>query len=166
MFDNKNFTKPFWGKLSNTVVELPDWSTIISLLDSHPEELYHRVNEKFRISLNSFHQRGSSPKFAKNILAEMQKTFYKNKITNIAFIGVGRNTESYPLHKDNMDVFLFQVLGNMKLKVGENQPVNFIPGDYVYIPRGTQHQILPEASRVTFSFGVEGDSDPSKYLTL
>ena len=162
IFNNRDFSKPFWDKIQFNPI---DWNMMIDLLDSHPEKEYHRVNEKFRISLNSFHRRQSAPNFAKQIVKEMESVFHKNQITNIAFFGVGRNTHSYPLHKDTMDVFLVQVLGEIDLQVDEEERL-FIPGDCVYIPRGTQHKIMPKASRVTFSFGVEGIENPVDYLTL
>ena len=65
-----------------------------------------------------------------------------------------------------MDVFLVQVISTVGLKVeginGE-EPFDFEPGMYVYLPRGTHHQVFPRESRVSFSFGVEGTPDPSMY---
>lgn len=162
IFENRNFSKPFWGNIKFDPI---DWNDMIHLLDTHPENLYHRVNEKFRISLNSFHKRDSSPRFAKDVVKEMERVFHKNQITNIAFFGVGRNTHSYPLHKDTMDVFLVQVLGQIQLQVDKEEKL-FTPGEYVYIPRGTEHKITPKESRVTFSFGVEGHINPIEYLTF
>ena len=94
-------------------------------------------------------------------------TLHANKITNIAFSGFGRASGSYPWHKDSMDVFLVQVINfTVGLKVegiNNNEPFDFKPGMYVYLPRGTHHQVFPKISRVSFSFGVEGDPDPSMY---
>jgi len=152
--------KHFWGSM---LLNDFSWKELIYLLDTHPENLYDRNHDKFRISLNSFHQRPSAPKFAKQIVAEMETIFYKNNITNIAFIGVGRNTQSYPLHRDGMDVFLLQVLGEVDITVASDKTC-LTPGRYVYIPRGTEHHISPKQSRCTFSFGVEGNPDPSLYV--
>ena len=54
-----------------------------------------------------------------------------------------------------MDVLLLQVKGRIKLAVEEIDKV-MMPGDIVYIPRGTDHEITPLQSRVTYSFGIEG----------
>ena len=65
-----------------------------------------------------------------------------------------------------MDVFLVQVISTVGLKVegiNNNEPFDFKLGMYVYLPRGTHHQVFPKISRVSFSFGVEGDPDPSMY---
>lgn len=119
-------------------------------------------------SVSTLSTRGSAPEFAKRIYEEMQDVFtlHAQKITNIAFSGFGRDSGSYPWHKDSMDVFLVQVISTVGLKVegiNNNEPFDFEPGMYVYLPRGTHHQVFPKVSRVSFSFGVEGDPDPSKY---
>jgi len=161
--------RPFQGKLPFNMEEIYDWNQYMYMLDTHPEKGMDTNSTKMRISLNAFHHRPSAPMFAKQIEAEMQDTFalQQNNITNIAFSGFGRESDSYPWHKDRMDVFLVQVISTVKLKVeGVNNDkfFDFKPGDYIWIPRGTHHQVLPQISRVTFSFGVEGDPDPSIYF--
>jgi mannose-6-phosphate isomerase-like protein (cupin superfamily) len=160
--------KPFYGKLPIDVADWYDWNKHMNLLDTHPKELVDTNSKKFRIGLNSFHTRPSAPQFARDIEQEMQDVFalHGNKITNIAFTGFGPESDSYPRHKDSMDVFLVQVIGEIKICVEglHDEPVPFKPGDYYWIPRGTYHQIFPIVSRVSFSFGVEGDPDPSIYF--
>jgi mannose-6-phosphate isomerase-like protein (cupin superfamily) len=70
-----------------------------------------------------------------------------------------------------MDVFLLQVVNECKITIGEfEEPSNsdyvsvMKPGNFVWIPRGTWHQLEPTVSRVTFSFGVEGDFNPADYV--
>ena len=159
---------PFTGRLPFNMEETYNWNEFMQMMDSHPDDLYDRNSDKMRIGLNSFHSRGSAPEFAKKIYEEMQDVFtlHAQKITNIAFSGFGRDSGSYPWHKDSMDVFLVQVISTVGLKVegiNNNEPFDFEPGMYVYLPRGTHHQVFPKVSRVSFSFGVEGDPDPSKY---
>lgn len=159
---------PFIGRLPFDMEETYNWNEFMQMMDSHPDDLYDRNSDKMRIGLNSFHSRGSAPEFAKRIYEEMQDVFtlHAQKITNIAFSGFGRDSGSYPWHKDSMDVFLVQVISTVGLKVegiNNNEPFDFEPGMYVYLPRGTHHQVFPKVSRVSFSFGVEGDPDPSKY---
>lgn len=164
-----------------------DWNNIIDMVDSHPRRLHDWNREKQRIALNSFHLRGSAPKFSKHIMNAMRKFFvdehrdflsrkkYKKgpqQITNIAFIGFGQCSGSYPRHKDGMDVFLVQVVNPCRLTAGPSEKpdpatdVSFdmVPGSMVWIPRGTWHRLEPAVSRVTFSFGVEGDFDPADYV--
>jgi len=144
------------------------WEDALHFLDTHPEGLIDHHPDKMRFFLKNSHKRASSPRFAKDVVKEMEEVFTQNKITNISFMGFGADTDSYPWHKDRMDVFLVQVLGDISIRVEntdyETVPKTFRPGDCVYIPRGTHHQIIAGKSRVTFSFGVEQDPDPSTYL--
>jgi len=166
--ENIRTKTPFVGSLPFNMEETYNWNEYMQMMDSHPDDLYDRNSDKMRIGLNSFHSRGSAPDFAKKIYEEMQDVFtlHAQKITNIAFSGFGRDSGSYPWHKDSMDVFLVQVISTVGLKVegiNNNEPFDFEPGMYVYLPRGTHHQVFPKVSRVSFSFGVEGSPDPSMY---
>jgi len=166
--ENIRTKTPFVGNLPFNMEETYNWNEYMQMMDSHPDDLYDRNSDKMRIGLNSFHSRGSAPGFAKKIYEEMQDVFtlHAQKITNIAFSGFGRDSGSYPWHKDSMDVFLVQVISTVGLKVegiNNNEPFDFEPGMYVYLPRGTHHQVFPKVSRVSFSFGVEGSPDPSMY---
>ena len=144
------------------------WDQALRFLDTHPEDLIDHHKDKMRFFLKRSQARQSSPKFAHDVIKQMQDFFWKNQITNIAFFGFGKDCESYPWHKDRMDVFLVQVLGDISIRVEntkyENEPKTFTQGECVYIPRGTHHQIITGKSRVTFSFGVEGQPDPSTYI--
>ena len=164
---NKQF---FFGSLPEGEFNY-DWNQHMNMLDSHPSESLDCNSKKMRIGLNAFHSRPSAPEFARHIVEEMEDVFalhgHTRHITNIAFTGFGQESDSYPWHKDSMDVFLVQVISTIGLKVegfNNNEEFDFKPGDYVWIPRGTHHQIYPRISRVTFSFGVEGEPDPSIYF--
>lgn len=160
---------PFKGSLPEGTITW-NWDDHLHMMDTHPDEHIDANSKKFRIGLNNFHSRPSAPEFAKHVVEEMSETFSLHgdlrKITNIAFTGFGKESDSYPWHKDSMDVFLMQVIGTVGLKVEGlfDEEVDFKPGDYVWIPRGTHHQVFPRRSRVSFSFGVEGDPDPSTYF--
>ena len=161
------------------------WESIMDLVDTHPQDLYDWNREKQRLGLNRFHARGSAPQFAKDIVKEMEDVFVDPapkksqydkgtpQITNIAFCGFGQFSGSYPRHKDSMDVFLVQVISECKITIGyteepsnDDEIVVMKPGDCVWIPRGTWHQLEPKTSRVTFSFGFESDPDcdPAKFI--
>ena len=144
------------------------WSEAIEFLDTHPQKLLDLNEGKYRISLNASHKRGSFPKFGHDLMTEMKELFPQNECTCISFLGFGQQNFSYPWHKDGMDVILVQGLGTIDLKVENTNfketPILFSPGDWVYIPRGTHHEITTSTSRLTFSFGVERDPDPSTYV--
>ena len=161
------------------------WPQIMNLIDTHPQSLYDWNREKQRLGLNQFHRRESAPKFAKDVVREMEQFFVKPapkkekyekghpQITNIAFCGFGQFSGSYPRHADSMDVFLVQVINECKITIGydenpsDDDDVRVMkPGDAVFIPRKTWHQLEPTVSRVTFSFGFESDPDcdPSSFI--
>ena len=131
-----------------------NWTTVVNMIDSHPDEFTKREPSKNRIELNQFHRKSSVKPIVKTIISSLQEICPDKTITNIAFIGFGKH-RSFPLHRDKMDVLLLQVKGRIKLTVGEINKVMNV-GDVVYIPRGTDHEILPLQSRVTYSFGIEG----------
>jgi len=155
---------PLWGK---TNVDW-SWDSAIEFLDTHPDKLCNPHAEKVRIFLKECQLRPSSPEFAQGIIRDMKDVFHQNIITNFMFYGFGKDCGSYPWHKDRMDVFLVQVLGDVSIRVEnteyEDNPKQFTQGECVYIPRGTHHQIISGKSRVTFSFGVEREPDPSTYI--
>ena len=155
---------PHWG----TVAVDWTWQDALNYLDTHPEDKRDHHPDKMRFFLTQCDKRPSSPQFAKNIVLEMKSFFHKNPISNIMFMGFGQDNESYPWHKDKMDVFLVQVLGDVQIRMENTEwsdtPRDFKMGDCVYIPRGTHHQIITGKSRVTFSFGVEKQPDPSTYI--
>lgn len=156
---------PFFGKID----DIPwKWEDALKFLDSHPEDEIDYHAEKCRFFLTGSQRRRSAPKFAKLIHAEMKEFFYKNKCSNIIFFGFGPQNLSYPWHTDKMDVFLVQVVGDVQIRVEntewENELRDFKVGDCVFIPRGTHHEIVTGKSRVTFSFGVEKQPDPSTYI--
>lgn len=181
-YDDIKNKRHWWTRVD---VQGYDWNKIMALVDTHPQNLYDWNREKQRLGLNSFHMRPSSPQFAKDIHSDMVQYFAnpapkKDKydkgapqITNIAFIGFGQYSNSYPRHKDSMDVFLLQVINDCKITIGytenpsdEDEVRIMRPGDAVWLPRGTWHQLEPTVSRVSFSFGFESDMDTDPALWL
>jgi mannose-6-phosphate isomerase-like protein (cupin superfamily) len=175
--------KHWWGRLEDIVGY--DWNHMMYMIDTHPSKLYDWNREKNRLGCNEFHRRPSTPTIAKVVHKEMEEFFVDPapkkdeyvkgppQITNIAFVGFGQDSGSYPRHKDSMDVFLLQAIGECKITIGYNEEprnadetVIMKPGDCVYLPRGTWHQLQPTISRVTFSFGFESDpdTDPSFFV--
>lgn len=162
-----------------------DWDAHMRLVDTHPEELHDWNRDKQRFAMNSFHKRPSAPLFCKQVHDDLHNFFIptapkKDKydkgephITNIAFTGFGKSHDSYPRHKDSMDVFLVQVLGEIPIRIGRSDKDSddddfkiMKPGDAVWIPRGTYHQLSPKMSRLTCSFAFESDadSDPAMFI--
>ena len=172
----------WWDKLDVSDI---DWGRMMQLIDTHPRDLYDWNRDKQRLGLNQFHKRPSAPRIAKEIVSDMESFFVDRaprkekyekgppQITNIAFCGFGQYSGSYPRHKDSMDVFLLQVIGAVPIRIGYGEEESdeddirvMKPGDIVWLPRGTWHQLTPEKSRVNFSFGFESDMDADPALWL
>jgi len=167
-FVGNTFLNPDFVNKTAQLEDVPwSWDEAMAFLDTHPSDLLDTHPEKQRYFLKQAHQRASAPLFAKEIMQYMQQIFHQNSITNIVFMGIGPDTESYPRHADTMDVFLVQITGHVNIKVegfANEEKFCLSPNDFVYIPRGLHHQIIPHESRITMSFGVEGDPDPSTYV--
>ena len=147
-----------------------DWAKEMCFLDTHPEDHMTYKEDKMRIFLSSCTHRASLSTWAKNIAWQMRHVFQKNQISLIKFYSFGKLGQSYPWHADKMDVFLVQAQGECLIRVEntewENKQRLFKPGDCVFIPRGTHHELIPQSSRITSSFGVEGQPDPSTYIDI
>ena len=154
------------------------------------EQLKFYQHDKQSIELRRLEKRNSAPQFCKQVIAELKKVFTKNQITCIAFSCFTKEGKSFSIHKDKMDVYYLQVLGTVRFELWEQTndslgPVlsasgltnaeidaNFrrffyrdmMPGDFIWVPRGTFHKVIPYESRVGMSFGVEGNPNPKDYI--
>jgi hypothetical protein len=140
------------------------------------------MNERGRFNFLSILQLGTFvPKNVRQIEQHLKDTFYKNVISCQIFAGIHKQSGSFPIHKDVMDVCYIQVKNDITLKIfkdPESRSIfskKFQPGDGIWIPRGTYHQIVTDKPRIGYSFGVEGpadkkirdqgvDLDPSTYI--
>jgi hypothetical protein len=191
----------YFGKINKVKdFSFVDW---IKLIENHPlsdkngeqkKELKVYKPIKNAIELRHLERRGSAPRWFKELLSRMQKTFHKNHITAIGFGSFGPDATSFRIHRDRMDVVYLQVLGSVKLSLWKpNQPVSpvhntlvtaedtfhprkdtdkatkfyervFLPDQLLWIPRGTYHYIEPLESRFAISFGIEGPVNPMTYI--
>jgi hypothetical protein len=141
---------------------------------------------KNNFTLLDAHKRGSLPKQLKEMVAQLEEKFYKNKVTLICFGSIGPNSKSFNIHRDTMDVIYMQGLGEVNLSIwesvegaklvdnldyGDRSSVRqifkkrFKKYDIIWIPRGTYHLIEPVGSRVGFSFGIEDTNiNPKDYI--
>jgi len=161
-----------------------NWDSMVHLIDTHPPRKTMGNVEKNNFQLQNFHQRPSAPKLLRNMIAQLEKKFYKNNISLIAFGSIGISAQSFDIHRDVMDVIYMQGLGNVDFSIWEAHkeglPSNLEHGgrdgvssilrkkfkkyDICWIPRGTYHLIKPINTRVGFSFGIEGNVDPCTYI--
>lgn len=189
LFDNESFLNNVRNKQYHyfgNIIDVGDFTLYdyVKLIDSQPKDKKIWNKNKENISLFDLEKRESIPKFAKDIIFNLKENFTLNSITCIAFSGFTETSQSFKIHKDQMDVLYLQVVGSVvwsvwKSSVNEENILpeqgecifreTFIPGDLIWIPRGTFHHVKPLSARVGFSFGVENvdvekDTNPSTYI--
>lgn len=152
-----------------------EWDSIMKMMDAYIENdsPLSINNAKFKIQIQWIERHGKDflDHFALEHIENMKSVFYKNYISLIAFLGFGPEADSSGIHKDSMDVLLMQKANNVGFALynsenPEDKLVEFMlqPGDMVWIPRGTWHRIQPYGNRVTYSFGVEQNPNPTTYI--
>lgn len=174
---NKQFH--FFG---NKVTTEYNWYQFIKLLKTHPDGLLTFNDEAKRFQLSALETRSKVPEFAKQLLSDLKNTFNLNRTSLIAFGGLDVDHESFKVHRDGMDVLYVQVLGSVDWSIwksyqdqdyfypsdtAEGSKIweqTLIPGDAIWIPRGTYHHVRPLSGRVGFSFGIEKEPNPSTYI--
>ena len=60
--------------------------------------------------------------------------------------------QAFPVHKDNVDVIFWQIIGKSKWFVDKEYILE--PGDLIRIPKNTLHEVKPLSARVGISFGI------------
>lgn len=187
MFNNESFLNDVRNKqyhyFGNIINVDYDWYRFVKLVSTHPNKSVKWMDDRKLVDLTNAAARPSLPKFAHNILKDLATTFHKNGPSLVPFAGFTDDHESLQIHRDSMDVLYLQVLGEIRWSIWQpDEPVlapmhviqpaegeqiweaKFSPGDLIWIPRGVWHHVTPLGPRVGFSFGVEGDPDPSTYI--
>jgi len=155
-----------------------DW---LDMYDAHDQKYISisdrgigRINFYPVFDLNKRHL----PPFVAQIKSEWTRTFDRNNVSCQVFANWHKDAESFPKHKDPMDVCYIQCHGSVVLRVSheEDSPSIFSrqldPGDGIWIPRGKWHHIEVKGPRIGLSVGVENpkidkntvDLDPSSYI--
>lgn len=146
----------------------------------------NQINKHGRVLIQGIEKARSRPRFVRDILDRMNKFFINNTSSCHIFSGIINDSGSFPIHKDGMDVLYLQVKNTITWKVYPHKDGSrfntdrddkktppaerscfsktLYPGDMMWIPRGTYHQVVTTEPRVGFSFGVEGPTDPCTYI--
>ena len=195
---NNNFLKAvrnakpyYFGKINKVKYSYIQWLELIETykidekFNGKPIKVYNK--EKQAVELRHLEKKNRNvPRFCKDLISMMEKTFPKNKVTAISFGSFGPDAKSFKIHKDKMDVVYLQVLGTVRFSLWKANPgvekketfnplfeldlvtkfyeKIFGPDELIWIPRGTYHYIEPLETRMAISFGIEGNPNPKTYI--
>lgn len=124
-----------------------DWTILHKLLDAGCEDKVGKKSGRHNIHIPIIHEHIIHD--AKLISNEMRKYFYNHLID--AQIFANKNLNPSKPHRDTMDVFFMPLCG--VVTVGDQV---LHPGDWMWYPRGFEHNIVPiESPRVSLSIGVD-----------
>jgi ribosomal protein L16 Arg81 hydroxylase len=75
-----------------------------------------------------------------------------------AFFNLTTAAKGFPKHKDDYDVIYWQCIGKTLWKVEGHGDFEMEPGDLIYIPKGTYHEVIALTPRLGFSMAYQEDS--------
>lgn len=161
---------------NQTWLHMPDHTEVVhdaykfyKYVNTHP--LARFDDEKKRITMPDCQERRKTPGWAQDQVIYMKKLFRHNVISLVIFAGLNDESESLPIHKDEMDVFYIHAFGKINWQIFEAEDEETLtfdtvlkPGDAMWIPRGTYHRVIQSEPRIGYSFGCEGHPPPHMYV--
>lgn len=149
----------FRGVLPNA----PSWDDVLRNLEkSLEEQSLVKVGPYFSIVT---HNGDKHIRLAGELLDEIRKLDPALGGSAHVYIGLTRFSESFGKHKDNADVFFWQVIGSTHWKVFAPAGVKehtLTTGDMLYVPRYMEHEVTSLSPRVGISFGLDyGSAQPA-----
>lgn len=146
----------FRGVLPNT----PSWDEVLANLEkSLAEQSLVKVGPYFSIVT---HNGDKHIPLAEAFLAEIRKLDTSLGGSAHVYIGLTRFSESFGRHRDDADVFFWQILGSTRWKVFPRAGVaEYVlgVGDVLYVPRQMDHEVVSLCPRVGISFGLDYRSE-------
>ena len=93
--------------------------------------------------------------YINHIVRDMNEYFTDSKCDAHYYISFTSISKTFGKHKDSVDVWFFNAIGETQFTVYDKQVVtyNLVPGDMLYIPSGMFHETKPITPRVGISFG-------------
>ena len=134
--------------------EFFEWQSLINLFDDNV-----KMNRPIKDTGNLGFVIHDAEKIEKvKIVAdEIQKLFPNNKISDHAYFSFLTRAGTFGKHNDNEDVLNWQVIGNTKWTIWDKETKEYIlePGDFIYVPKGMDHNTEVLMPRASVSFGLE-----------
>ena len=158
---DEDFLENYVGKkhrhFLNTGIPTVDWIDAIDNL-----EQVAQVNPQDVIELKNLgcvvHDVLSSKMFVQQDFQLYLSDLFRAPVSLHTYISFTSFSEVFPLHTDDVDVFLVGAMGDTEFTV--NDPTGarkyiLAPGDMVYVPAGMEHGARPLSPRICLSYGIE-----------
>lgn len=161
MIFSKDFLDNFVGKkhcyFQNTGLPPIDWFSAIDNLEQvaqiSPQDIIELKNLGCVV-----HEVISNKMFVQQEFQNYLMDVFKAPVSLHTYISFTSYSEVFPLHTDDVDVFLVGGLGDTEFTVEDplgTKKYILVPGDMVYVPAGMKHGAKPLSPRICLSYGIE-----------
>jgi ribosomal protein L16 Arg81 hydroxylase len=138
------------------LTDVPTWDDILLNVEkSYEENLLIKYLPNFTIITHN------GEKYIKSVfdlLQEIKKIDNSVNASAHVYISLTKFGKSFGKHKDNSDVFFWQIIGNTIWKIETEDGIEeyvMEVGDIIYVPRGIFHEVIPLSPRVGISLGLD-----------
>lgn len=133
----------------------PTWEIVISNLNACPKTSVDVLDDLGAIVYDV-----ADPSYEPILEVAKQLSVEHDNIpvSTLSFISFTENSKTFGKHRDNIDVYCLQALGQTKFSVWEDDTqYDYIlnPGDMIHVPAGFYHNTEPLGPRVIVSYGIE-----------
>jgi len=142
--------------LRGALPDTPSWDDVfVNLEKSMQEDSLIKLGPYLSIVTHNGHKH---IRYAAEFLAEIQKLAPTLAGSAHVYIGLTRFSESFGRHRDNSDVFFWQIIGSTSWKVFTQDGIRehvLNAGEMIYVPRYMEHEVASLSPRVGISFGLD-----------
>jgi mannose-6-phosphate isomerase-like protein (cupin superfamily) len=142
---------------TNTGLPPVDWFSVIDNL-----EQVAQINPQDIIELKNLgcvvHEVISNKMFVQQEFQNYLMDVFNAPVSLHTYISFTSYSEVFPMHSDDVDVFIVGALGDTEFTVDDpegTKKYTLVPGDMVYIPAGMKHGARPLSPRICLSYGIE-----------
>jgi len=150
----------FKGLFDNT----PEWQSFIDHIQYatfQPDEGVREVHQTYgyahwwyQLTATIDHSHRTIPQAQTNM--EVIQKVNPNISTSFSIVSFTTREPSTNLHNDPTDVFYWQCIGTVNWMIGGDRAnrvaYELNPGDVIYVPKGTWHEILAKTPRAAISY--------------
>jgi mannose-6-phosphate isomerase-like protein (cupin superfamily) len=99
----------------------------------------------------------------KEIKSDLESIFKKDMAGDLAIINLSKIEKKLKRHTDERDHIYIQCVGSVTWRIYEDDSEGYIdhilePGDMIFVPLGTLHEVFSNSARCSIIFGFDGNS--------